>query len=51
MYLDLSETGFALPLDPAEASDVEAAERRNETNLGYLANPLFKGESVPAATA
>ncbi|KAK7697258.1 hypothetical protein SLS64_013743 [Diaporthe eres] len=41
-------TGFALPLDPSSASDVEAANRRNQFHVGYMANPLFLGSPVPA---
>ncbi|TDZ32653.1 Beta-glucosidase 1B [Colletotrichum spinosum] len=47
MKFDLSNTGFALPLDPANASDVAAAARRNEFTVGYFARPLFLGENVP----
>ncbi|KAF6793421.1 beta-glucosidase [Colletotrichum sojae] len=47
MKFDLSNTGFALPLDPTNASDVAAAVRRNEFTVGYFARPLFLGENVP----
>lgn len=47
MKFDLSDTGFALPRDPSNKSDVAAAIRRNEFNVGYYAHPLFKGEPVP----
>ncbi|KAK1450716.1 beta-glucosidase A [Colletotrichum cuscutae] len=44
---DLSGTGFALPLDPGNASDIAASIRRNEFTIGYFARPLFLGENVP----
>ncbi|KXH65969.1 beta-glucosidase A [Colletotrichum salicis] len=47
MKFDLSGTGFALPLDPGNASDIAAAIRRNEFTVGYFARPLFLGENVP----
>ncbi|KAK1713440.1 hypothetical protein CaCOL14_009340 [Colletotrichum acutatum] len=47
MKFDLSGTGFALPLDPGNASDVAAAIRRNEYTIGYFARPLFLCENVP----
>ncbi|KAF9876800.1 hypothetical protein CkaCkLH20_05646 [Colletotrichum karsti] len=47
MKFDLSNTGFALPLDPTNASDVAAAVRRNEFTVGYFARPLFLGENPP----
>ncbi|KAM0335643.1 hypothetical protein ACHAQA_000692 [Verticillium albo-atrum] len=47
MKFDLSDTGFALPLNPANSSDVAAAVRRNEFTTGYYASPLFLGQPVP----
>ncbi|KAI8305678.1 hypothetical protein K4K61_005123 [Colletotrichum sp. SAR11_59] len=47
MKFDLTDTGFALPLDPSNASDVAAAVRRNEFTVGYFARPLFLGENPP----
>lgn len=49
MKLDLTNTGFALPLDPSNESDVRAAVRRNKFSFGYFANPLFRAEQVPEA--
>jgi beta-glucosidase/6-phospho-beta-glucosidase/beta-galactosidase len=51
MKLDLSDTGFAIPLNPSNETDVQAAVRRNDFSFGYFANPLFKGENVPEAMA
>ena len=47
MKLDLTNTGFALPLDPSNESDVGATVRRNKFSFGYFANPLFRAEQVP----
>ncbi|KAJ0332503.1 hypothetical protein COL922a_011436 [Colletotrichum nupharicola] len=47
MKFDLTDTGFALPLDPSNASDVAAAVRRNNFTVGYFARPLFFGENPP----
>lgn len=47
MKFDLTDTGFALPLDPSNTSDVAAAVRRNEFTVGYFARPLFLGENPP----
>lgn len=49
--LELSGTGFALPLDPANPSDVEAAERRNTFNVAMFANPVYLGRNVPESMA
>ena len=49
MKFDLSSTGFALPLDPSDPSDVEAAERRNAFGVGHLAYPLYLGAQPPQA--
>ncbi|KAI6779253.1 beta-glucosidase A [Emericellopsis cladophorae] len=45
--MELSGTGFSLPLDPANHSDVEAAVRRNDFNLAMFTNPVFLGRNVP----
>jgi beta-glucosidase/6-phospho-beta-glucosidase/beta-galactosidase len=34
MKLDLTNTGFALPLDPSNGTDVQAAIRRNDFSFG-----------------
>jgi beta-glucosidase/6-phospho-beta-glucosidase/beta-galactosidase len=47
MKLDLTNTGFALPLDPSNGTDVQAAIRRNDFSFGYFANPLYKVVQVP----
>lgn len=41
------QKGFTLPLDPKNASDVQAAERELDFTIAQFANPLFLGEPVP----
>lgn len=38
---------LALPLDPQDASDVEAAKRVQDFSLGVHGNPLFLGKQIP----
>ncbi|KAI9146725.1 Beta-glucosidase 1B [Paramyrothecium foliicola] len=49
--LELSNTGFALPLNPENPSDVEAAVRRNDFNVAMFANPVYLGKNVPEGMA
>ncbi|KAL6249232.1 hypothetical protein RBB50_004295 [Rhinocladiella similis] len=41
------QKGFTLPLDPRNASHVEAAERELDFTIAQFANPLFLGEQLP----
>ena len=43
--------GFSLPLDPSNASDIAAANRRMDFQIGYLANPLFLGLPIPISVS
>ncbi|KAH9209567.1 glycoside hydrolase superfamily, partial [Leptodontidium sp. 2 PMI_412] len=43
--------GFALPLDPTNSSDVAAAIRRTEFDVGHIANPLFLGMPIPVSVS
>ena len=38
---------WAEPLDPSDASHVEASERELQFSLGWYAHPIFKNGSYP----
>ena len=46
MGIKLNEN-FGVPLDPTNSSDVKAANRFHELQLGIYANPIFLGKQYP----